>query len=231
MLFAIGSIGFILLCVGVSVLIIIAEDLEKFGLAGLGLIAAFTVMAIWGDFNVVSYALANPYLIAAFVGGYFVAGTVWAIVKWWFYVRDRRYRYDEAKTEFLREHGIKDGKIPDSLVGAWKERCTNLVGYRSRVSAFAAAPQARDNKARIMRWMMFWPWSLVWTLINDPIKKLFKWIYRSIQGLLQRISDSAYRGVEDDFREVPATPEGGQGAELKAVGDDRSRWPPGGSQY
>jgi len=221
MIFAIGSIGFFLLWAAVSVVIVVAEDLERFGLAGLGLVAAFTVMALWGDFNVIEVARSNPLLIAELVGGYFVAGTVWAIIKWWFFVRDCRYRYEEDKAEFLTCHGIKGKKIPDELLAQWKRHCEIAYGYgRNRLGDLATAPQARHNKARIMRWMMFWPWSAVWTIINDPIKKLFKRIYRTIQGLLQAISDRAYRGVDDDFREVPKDPEGDRHSELRAVSGD-----------
>lgn len=61
-------------------------------------------------------------------------------------------------------------------------------------------PSASENKERIIRWMSFWPWSLTWTLINEPIKKAFRAIYRRIQKLLQSIADKAFKGTEADFK-------------------------------
>jgi len=37
--------------------------------------------------------------------------------------------------------------------------------------------------------MCFWPFSLVGTLLNDPVRKLFKFIYNRINGLYQKIAD------------------------------------------
>lgn len=47
---------------------------------------------------------------------------------------------------------------------------------------------------------------MAWTVLNDPVKRLFKQIYLQIQGLLQSISNRAFSGVEDDLREPPAPP-------------------------
>jgi hypothetical protein len=43
-----------------------------------------------------------------------------------------------------------------------------------------------------MTWMSFWPMSLLWTLLNDPIRKLFTEIYTRISGTLQKIADREY---------------------------------------
>lgn len=220
MLFAIGSIGFWLLFSAISLLVIFAEEAERVGLALGGLIGAFVALALWGDFNVVKEAVENPALVAVLFAGYFVAGAVWSVIKWSFYVRDRRYRYEEDKMKFLRHHGVKGSKIPNVLLAAWKHRCEPAYTHdRHHPGTLAMVPQVHEHKARVMRWMMFWPWSVVWTIVNDPIKKLFKRIYRAIKSLLQHISDRTYRGIEDDFRKAPAPSGGGQVAELGVVDD------------
>ena len=77
--------------------------------------------------------------------------------------------------------------MPDSLKEQW------------RLSA-PEKPSASDSKQDIMRWMSFWPFSMVWTLINDPVKKAFRAIYRGLQKSLQRIADRAWAGTENDFK-------------------------------
>jgi hypothetical protein len=60
------------------------------------------------------------------------------------------------------------------------------------------APKANKNKARIMSWMMYWPFSGLWTLINEPIKKAFQLIYRNIEGLFDRMSDKIFnKDIQD----------------------------------
>jgi hypothetical protein len=45
------------------------------------------------------------------------------------------------------------------------------------------------NKSRIMTWMIYWPLSGAWTLINDPIKKLYRSIFEWVGGSYQKMSD------------------------------------------
>jgi hypothetical protein len=47
--------------------------------------------------------------------------------------------------------------------------------------------------------MAYWPWSLLWTVLNDPVRKSCRVIYHYIHDYLQEISNNAFRGVEHDF--------------------------------
>jgi hypothetical protein len=69
-----------------------------------------------------------------------------------------------------------------------------LVAYRLR-----EAPQVRLHKGDIMLWMTYWPFSGLWTLINDPIRKVFRTIYTHIAKSLQAISDRMSKGVTADL--------------------------------
>lgn len=50
-------------------------------------------------------------------------------------------------------------------------------------------PVATANKAKITAWMAFWPCSMLSTLLNDPIRRLFKYLFKLFQGLYQKMSD------------------------------------------
>lgn len=208
-LFALGTFWFwVLVAVHFCVLLALIEY-EKTGWATFSMIATFAALYFLGDFNVVTAALRNPGLTAGIIGGYFVAGTAWSVAKWWFFVRRCREDYDKLKATFLRQNGIEGSAIPDNLKAKWKESLTSHYRYGSeRRYSFSngVIPKASDHKSRIMTWMCYWPWSMVWTLINDPVKRLFKQIYLQIAGMLQRISNSVFSGVEDDLREPPAPP-------------------------
>ena len=56
-------------------------------------------------------------------------------------------------------------------------------------------PIAGDNKWRIMSWMMYWPFSAVWTVINQPIKNAFNYIFIKLEGVFNSISKSMYKDV------------------------------------
>ncbi len=205
-LFAVGTFWFwALLAVHFCVLLALIEY-EKVGWATLSLVATLAILHFFGDFNIVSAAVHNPGTAAMVAGGYFLAGTVWSVVKWWFFVRNCREEYDERKTEFLRQNGVEGTAVPDALKAKWKETLGYGLGRRGSRLGEDVIPKASQHKGRITTWMCYWPWSMVWTIINDPVKRLFKQIYLQIQGLLQSISNRAFRGVEDDLREPPAPP-------------------------
>jgi uncharacterized membrane protein (DUF485 family) len=61
-------------------------------------------------------------------------------------------------------------------------------------------PSADKNKGRIIFWMSYWPFSGVWTLINDPITRL----YRRLGALFQKISHSMFAKYKADLADDPA---------------------------
>lgn len=48
---------------------------------------------------------------------------------------------------------------------------------------------AKYNKERIVNWMLYWPISALWTLVNQPLRKLFNRIYVGVEKQFQKISD------------------------------------------
>ncbi len=123
-----------------------------------------------------------------------MAGTGWSIVKWWLYVTRQREKYEEVKTDFLQSKAAPGAKIPDKAREKWAEMVRARTAY-----GFEFRPRAREHKADILFWMTYWPWSGFWTLLNDPIRRLFRAIYHRITGILQRISDHAFKGTENDI--------------------------------
>lgn len=73
-------------------------------------------------------------------------------------------------------------------------------GYFSRSydSSTKIIPRASDNKWRITGWVTYWPWSAAWTLINEPVRKAVKFIWRHMSSTYQRIADRSFAGVADD---------------------------------
>lgn len=212
---ALGTIGFWILVGIVSLLLIAAVEYEKPGWATFSLIVTFTLLWLLGDVNIVALALSNPLLAAGVVAGYFVVGAMWSVGKWWFFVRRSLETYHEARAEFLRRNGIvsfyASDPIPEGLRGKWQKWLNGRT-----LESFK--PHIKDNKGRILTWMVYWPWSMFWTILNDPVKRMFKFIYRQLRAVYQRITDSAFRGAERDFVHTPYEPEP-ETPEMGNVGD------------
>lgn len=53
-------------------------------------------------------------------------------------------------------------------------------------------PRGSQNKNRIITWMSYWPFSMIWTIINEPVRKIFKYIYSKIEGIYDKMSKSVF---------------------------------------
>lgn len=187
------------------------------GRAAFGLIAFFVLFQFAGNHDPFGWVITHMTDMILLTIGFFVAGTVWAVAKWWFFVRKIAERYVEMRYEWLK--GIQamgelalgykflpsviteKTPVPEQLRNEW--RAHHAYGRKYRfVNTCEPVPQARKHKSRIITWMCYWPFSMVWTLLNDPIKALFKKIYSYLSTALQRISDRAFKniGAEDDAK-------------------------------
>jgi hypothetical protein len=191
-----GSFWFWTVVVAEVVLLIGLVEWNKGPLATLSLLATLALLHLFGDLNIAGYVIAHPWTVLAGVGAYFLAGTAWSVAKWWLYVREQRGRYDELRTDFCLEHGLTEGRIDGQLAEEWSQR---LQAEHVRGRKIEVPPLVREHKGDILRWMTYWPFSLVWTVLDDPVRKTFQMIYRHLQERLQAIADRAFAGVEADF--------------------------------
>lgn len=89
-------------------------------------------------------------------------------------------------------------------ISKWYLYLTNLREYyRTYPYNFNSNKEkfsAKYNKERILNWMMYWPFSGVWTLINDPIKKSFQRIFKGLENRFQKISDDITKEFDNDSK-------------------------------
>lgn len=97
----------------------------------------------------------NPGLPIGLCVGYFIVGTVYSFVKWYFYLLN----------------------IKDSYEGR---------SYSFKIENYTAS----KNKERIIHWMLYWPLSGLWTLINDPIVRTFKYIFGRLSNYYDKMTNN-----------------------------------------
>ena len=54
---------------------------------------------------------------------------------------------------------------------------------------------ASYNKERIIHWMLYWPLSGLWTLINDPIRTAFEYIVEYFGGTYNKITKYLFKDM------------------------------------
>ncbi len=53
-------------------------------------------------------------------------------------------------------------------------------------------PNISKNKSKIMTWMMYWPFSMLWTMIDEPIKNTFKFIFGKVENVYQKMANRIF---------------------------------------
>jgi hypothetical protein len=57
-------------------------------------------------------------------------------------------------------------------------------------------PTAADNKFRILTWMNYWVFSVIWTALDEPVKRFFNFIFKKLEGRFDKISNSIFKDVK-----------------------------------
>lgn len=60
-------------------------------------------------------------------------------------------------------------------------------------------PLAIKNKGRIVFWMSYWPWSGIWTLINDPITRIYRFIWHRLGATFENMSKAMFAKYQDEI--------------------------------
>jgi hypothetical protein len=194
--------GWIILAAAVIITIAYVEHDSGFA-AFFTLLIGFTLLFSLHLKSAAMYVLNHPWNVVIGVALYFVAGTVWGVVKWFLHVTKKLEEYKEKKARFLRSNRFLRSKnateITPALVSSFKQFLgTNYIE--------GEAPQVHDHKSDILMWMTYWPFSSVWTLLNDPVRRAFRAIYRSLSTSLQSMSDRLFKTAVAEMNQ-PLPPE------------------------
>ncbi len=174
---------------------------------------ATTVLVIFGliMYHNNHIPLDNPWLLAKYAGYYVAAGTLWSIVKIYFYMNKKADEFGVVKLDFIKRYNrqendedalVMDAKttIPDFAVPAFKkfiiEKCHGGYYYGRDVEHCTIAemviPPVSTYKQKIIGWIAWWPMSFFWTMLNDPLVKLANFIFDRFQGIYARITKAAF---------------------------------------
>lgn len=200
-----GTLWFWLVTVAVFIAITAFVECEKTVAAGFCLIATLVAFYLCGNGGMLTWVKDNPLHLLYYFLTYLGVACVWGVIKWTLFVHGENDKYNDAKAKFLKDNDATE--MTQALKEKWTEHAKE--GSYSRYSSYEGvkfifpAPEARDHKGRVIGWMTYWPWSLFWTMINDPIRKLMRFLYNRISGLLNKISKHAYRDTADDIVVAP----------------------------
>jgi hypothetical protein len=168
------------------------------------LILGVVVLFFASDINF-TWLFQNVYTTLILVVAYFGIGAVWGIFKWHLFTAKLRKEYDKERNRFLSYHNIRSSEMPPQLRDKWiKFTEGKHVQDYNRYKDGSLLPDYTQHKEKITLWMTYWPWSLMWFLLNDPVTRAFSAITTMLQSTIDSISRRNFAGTENDL--VPSPP-------------------------
>src|SRR5690606_22364445 len=119
-----------------------------------------------GDVHIFQYVSDNIKTILLCALAYFPIGTIWSGFKWYLMCVDSRESFKESR-----------------LKGFFKG------------SVSSCRPKAAENKSRIMRWIGYWPTSVIWTVLDDFLTRIVRTIYNHISCYFDKISLHVFKDM------------------------------------
>ena len=199
-LFIIGSFWwYTVSCCWIAWAIFLAER-ESVGWVLTSLAIYLVFLSFLGRVNVFGYLFFHPLYSALAVFGYFIIGIIWSFVKWWLRVTEKAQECQEAMDKFLMEHKASNFKsaVPFDLQQSKRSGKNLREEWESQLSIRndLKKPIATENKERISVWIIYWPFSLIWSFIHDFFQRLWEQFVIRFQKFYQGIADRAYKKLE-----------------------------------
>lgn len=147
------------------------------------------------------YLTANPTATFGFIITYILIGIVWSFIKWRSYVMTIFSKFKEYRENFIRKNGAIDSKdnllkfnrIIDSVFKDPEGNGYNTVRVvaedKLEDTIKRIAPIASNKKSVITAWISYWPVSIAATLLNNPFRQFFEWVYSNLSGYYDKITN------------------------------------------
>lgn len=183
---AFGALGFYALSALAIIGLIWSVDKERSGVATGLLVIYLGVLALTGSFNVFTWAVHHPLTLAAYIGGYLVAGAVWTWFRWEFFTTDIQMKYDDFRRRYLESNKL------DELVNKADQDAFVTYAERHGYGRDTLPVRVSRNKSRLYLWCAYWPFSIIWSGLHRPFTFAINYIVNKMGGFLQARSDAKF---------------------------------------
>ncbi len=213
-----SSLAFITVFIAVAIIItIVSLEREKEGFAS-GVVSLILGLLLWNySRDIWAFVSTNLATTVYFAIGYVILGIGWSFLKWNEKVKKVFTNFKLIKSKFIKDKGeitsekLKD--FTDRLYESYKFK--DAGGHRinfyktdtSETITKKIMPLGLDNKSLIMSWISYWPLSLLGTLLNNPFRRFFSWVYNKVSGFYDLIGnkhqEEAFGGLTVEAKSEP----------------------------
>lgn len=172
--------------VGLIVAGCIYSDEPKSATIALGLALALT----YAFTDVSAFSLPSIWDLAQYGAAYIFIGIVWALAKWFMFMRKVRALADEYAV-----------LSKQTYIGSYYKTVKGYVRYKCDESQWPVIdnmpPKASDHTGSQLSWLAYWPISLVIFILDKPVRKVFTLLNEGLSGLYNRITASQFDDWQD----------------------------------
>jgi hypothetical protein len=197
--------SYVILIVGIvaAIVTMISLEVEEEGWATTAVSIALALL-LWNyGHDLWSFVKEDYGTTLLFVLGYLVAGVVWSFLKWNEFVKRKVSIYKKVRAELIVKRPDFDensDKSVEMLCQKLRENRISVWGYDVKTMAelkLKIMPIGSENKASIIAWISYWPLSLLATLLNNPFRRLFEYVYSLVANAYDKISQKHFKSLND----------------------------------
>lgn len=170
---------------------------DKPGWCTIDIIVVLVALQFLTNIHPLQFVLQNPVYIVFYVLGYLAIGTGWLFVKWPVHVYKIKNKFDAIKDDmmkrFKRDYGNLSGyfNADNTLTDIGTQKFLSLCAYD--IGERSLPINVKVYKSRLYMWWICWPASVFWTIFADFVKSIWNFVYNTIAGWLQKISDASIK--------------------------------------
>lgn len=167
--FLFPSWGFFLGILLLSVIYTVATEKNTHEFSIFATFAA--IFLFWKNLPVV---VSHWHILLILVLIYGVIGGLWSVFRWFRYCREY-IGQNPAHVDSLWEY-----------VGGNKVKITMNQYYKNKLSP-------KHHKSRLIGWVVYWPWSLVWNIIGDFVTGIYDVLSNTYQKVAESVINKAFK--------------------------------------
>ncbi|QIG71339.1 hypothetical protein EVB32_218 [Rhizobium phage RHph_TM39] len=162
-------------------------------------IVGLTGLQYFTDLKPWTYVYENPWYFLLYVVIYIVAGIIWSHVKWVLYLREIK-NYHPTSIKEAEAHALVVEKRNEDYRKTHPNYVESTVDVNEKAIEYTTKkfrlrslpPKASEKKTRITSWLMYWPISMFWTVVDKFVVNLFNNLFELIRASYQRVSDKMF---------------------------------------
>jgi len=150
----------------------------------IGVLLVFLGTAWFFGFMPWTWVVANPISILAAAAMYMVIGILWGFVKWYFHMLNEK---DNLSNIYRKSYEESKNPTSSDYFASGSETYYQYLIRKNMI------PKAKNSKYLISVWMVWWPFSMVWTAMNDIVRRLYNWVIDKYLYVYDAISAHVFK--------------------------------------